>query len=78
MLRNNSFKKVTQKLVGVMTISPEHIEELRAILETEQKRQVTVDEAKEYGESLITVYKVLAGDREILGVNRVEGGENGK
>lgn len=72
-----TFKKVTQKLVGIMSISPECIEELRTILETEQQRQVTAAEAKEYGESLITVYKVLAGDREILGIERTKEGENG-
>ncbi len=72
----NSFKKVTQKLVGVMSISPERVEELRQILETEQNRQVTDAEAKEFGESMITVYKVLAGDREILGLNRTGDGEN--
>lgn len=77
MSRNYSFKKVTQKLAGVMSINAECVEELRTILETEQKRQVTSAEAKEYGESLITVYKVLAGDREILGVNRTEDNNNG-
>ncbi len=77
MSRSYSFKKVTQKIVGVMSISTECVEELRTILETEQKRQVTSAEAKEYGESLITVYKVLAGDREILGVNRTEDNTNG-
>jgi len=71
------FKKVTQKLVGVMSINSERVEELRTILETEQNRQVTAAEAKEYGESLITVYKVLAGDREILGVERTGEIENG-
>lgn len=71
------FKKVTQKLVGVMSINSERVEELRAILEIEQNRQVTALEAKEYGESLITVYKVLAGDREILGVDRAGESKNG-
>jgi len=71
------FKNVTQKLVGVLSIDSQRIEVLRTILEVEQNRQVTASEAKEYGESLITVYKVLAGDREILGVNRAEGSDNG-
>lgn len=71
------FKKMTQKLVGVMSISTDRVEELRQILEVEQNRQVTAAEAKEFGESLITVYKVLAGGREILGVDRAKDGDNG-
>ena len=74
---HGAFKKVTQKLVGVISIRSESIEELRIILETEQNRKVTASEAKEYGESLINVYKVLAGDREILGVERTEISDNG-
>jgi len=68
-----SIKSITQKLIGVITVRPERIEELRQILEFEQKRPVTPEEAKEVGESLITVYKVLAGDREILGIARTDG-----
>lgn len=71
-----AFKGITQKLVGVITVNDERIEELRAILEAEQKHPVTHEEAKEVGESLISVYKVLAGDREILGVARTEGESN--
>ena len=66
----------TQKLVGVITVDNERIEELRQILESEQNRPVTHEEAKNVGESLITVYKVLAGDREILGVARTEDKDN--
>lgn len=76
MVSKKSFKGITQKLVGVITINNERIEELRQILEAEQQRPVTHDEAKEFGESLITIYKVLAGDREILGVARTEGRNN--
>ena len=49
---------------------------MRQILESEQNRPVTHEEAKNVGESLITVYKVLAGDREILGVARTEDKDN--
>lgn len=45
-------------------------EKLRVIMENEQNRPVTLVEAKEYGKSLVSVYKALAGDREILGVSR--------
>lgn len=72
----NSIKGITQKLVGVITINNERLEELRQILEAEQKRPVTPDEAKEVGETLVTIYKVLAGDREILGVARTDGQNN--
>ena len=76
MVSKKSFKGVTQKLVGVITVNNERIEELRQILESEQNRPVTHEGAKNVGESLITVYKVLAGDREILGVARTEGKDN--
>ena len=76
MVSKRSFKGITQKLVGVITVNNERIEELRQILESEQNRPVTHEEAKSIGESLITVYKVLAGDREILGVSRMESEDN--
>lgn len=73
----DTFKKVTQKLAGVLSINNDQIEQLRSILEVEQQRPVTPEEAKEYGESLITIYKVLAGDREILGVDRIKENKDG-
>ena len=76
MVSKKSFRGITQKLVGVITVNNERIEELRQILESEQNRPVTYEEAKNVGESLITVYKVLAGDREILGVARTEDKDN--
>ena len=72
MVSKNLIKGITQKLVGVITVNNERIEELRQILEAEQKRPVTPEEAKAVGESLITIYKVLAGNREILGIARSE------
>jgi len=68
-----AFQSITQKLVGVITIDDKRIEELRAILEAEQERPVTHEEAKEVGESLVSVFKVLAGDREVLGLSKTEG-----
>ncbi len=65
---------VFQKMVGIVSINDARVEELRQILEKEQGHHVTPEEAKEYGQSIITVYKVLAGDREILGVDRVKDG----
>ena len=37
-----------------------HIEELRSILEKEQKRSISIDEANDIGNSLITFFEVLA------------------
>lgn len=51
-------------------VGNEQYEKLRKIIELEQSRPVTLDEAKEYGKSLVNIYKALAGNREILGVSR--------
>ncbi|HEV2402657.1 MAG TPA: hypothetical protein VGS08_00460 [Candidatus Saccharimonadales bacterium] len=67
--------KLSQKLAGVLTIKDSAIEELREILEAEQDKPVTQAEAKAIGESLITTFKVLAGNREILGVEKIRGGK---
>ena len=77
MVCKKSFKGITQKLVGVITVNNERIEELRQILESEQNRPVyPLRSEKRRRESLITVYKVLAGDREVLGVARTEDRDN--
>jgi hypothetical protein len=68
--------KLSQKLAGVLTIKDSAIEELREILEAEQDRPVTQAEAKAIGESLITTFKVLAGDRKILGVTESKEGNS--
>ena len=68
--------KLSQKLAGVLTIKDSAIEELREILEAEQGRQISQTEAKAIGESLITTFKVLAGDREILGVEGTQEGNS--
>lgn len=64
----NKFKQITQKLTGFVSISSEQVDELCLILESEQMRTVSHEEARLLGESLVTVYQVLAGDREILGI----------
>jgi len=73
MASNGSFKSITQKLIGVISIDNEAVEDLRKILEEERQQPITHEQAKEVGESLITVFKVLAGDREVLGVAKPEG-----
>lgn len=75
MTNKNSIKSITQKLIGVITIDRERVEDLRQILEFEHNRPVTAEEAEEIGKSLITVYKLLAGDREILGIGKIESNE---
>lgn len=75
MANKNSIKSITQKLIGVITIDRERVEDLRQILELEHSRPVTIEEAEEIGKSLITVYKVLAGDREILGIGKIDSNE---
>lgn len=54
----------------VFSISDESYEKLREILESEFKKPVSLAEAKEAGRGFINTYKLLAGDREILGVSR--------
>lgn len=65
----DALAKLSQKLIGALSLKDSAIEELREILEAEQGRQISQAEAKAIGESLITTFKVLAGDREILGID---------
>ncbi len=44
---------ITPKLDG--------LEELRSVLELEHNREFSIDETKEIGDSLITLYQVLGG-----------------
>lgn len=48
----------------------DEVEALRLILENEQKRAITYDEALEIGESLISYFKTLANqeDAAMLGI----------
>lgn len=47
-------------------VNDQDIEELRSILEREQKRKVTPEEADEVGRGLITVLETLANGRKII------------
>lgn len=60
-------------LVSIFTssfrVNDQDIEVLRSILEREQKRKVTFEEAEEVSKGLITVLETLANGRKIV-VNR--------
>jgi len=60
-------------LVSIFTssfrVNDRDIEVLRSILEREQKRRVTFEEAEEVSKGLITVLETLANGRKIV-VNR--------
>lgn len=47
---------------NIIALEPERIESLRQILEREQCREVSYDEALEVGRSLVRFYKALASD----------------
>lgn len=49
----------------VYTLKNENIESLRRILEHEQKRSISTDEAQNTGESLIRFFSVLADDEPL-------------
>ena len=68
--------KLSQKLIGAVTLKDSAVEELREILEAEQGRTVTYAESKAIGENLITAFKILAGGREIIGVEKSKEGSN--
>jgi hypothetical protein len=62
------FKKQNYELPVV--VSPERYEELRLIIKNEHGFLISFEEAKIIGDSLIKTYRILAGNREILGVKR--------
>ena len=49
-----------------MGVSEPDYERLRFILEAEQKRPISIEEAREVGDELIEFYKLLAGDKIIV------------
>ena len=57
-------------LISIFTssfrVNDQDIEVLRAILEREQNRRVTFEEAEEVGKGLITVLETLANGRKIV------------
>ena len=54
------------------TLDAERIESLRLILEAEQCRPVTYEEALEIGKSLINFFEVLADDSQYVEVEVAE------
>lgn len=69
---DNSFKG---KLTQFLSLDTARIESLREILQREQQREVSLEEAQAVGEGLINLYRHLAGDRKITGIRpEKEGG----
>ena len=62
--------KAFHNVIAILTIQfkvdTEAIEELRVILEKQQDREVTIDEAEAVGRSLISVVETLANGRMIV------------
>jgi hypothetical protein len=46
---------------GINQLESDPIEQLRSILEQQQRQPISYDEASEVGRSLLTFYKALAG-----------------
>ncbi len=67
----DKFHNLASMFTSSFRVNDQDIEELRAILEREQKRKVTPEEAEEVGKGLITVLETLANGRKII----VEKGE---
>lgn len=61
------FRKAKNQLSNFLLPDKERIESLRHILEIEQCRTVTFEEADEIGTQLIGLYEGLAGNRPITG-----------
>lgn len=51
---------MSSHLGEIIEVAPERIESLRLILEKEELRSVTYDEALEIGKALVRLYKTLA------------------
>ena len=64
------FGKLKKQLADVFMIDGEKVEELRQILEKEQKRQISYKEADEVGRELIGLFECLAGGRPIIKSNK--------
>lgn len=61
-----TFSKLTEKLFSVFEIDSERVDELRVILEREQNRKYTHEEAERIGTQLTELFELLAGDRKII------------
>lgn len=62
----NTFHNVVAILTKQFRVDDEAIEELRVILEKQQERDVTIEEAEAVGRSLISVVETLANGRTIV------------
>lgn len=62
----NKFYNLASIFTSSFRVNDQDIEELRAILEHEQKRTVTFEEAEEVGKGLVTVLETLANGRKIV------------
>jgi hypothetical protein len=60
------FRKVKKQLADIFMLDRERVEELRQILELEQKRKISHDEADEVGRELIGLFECLANGRPIV------------
>jgi flagellin-specific chaperone FliS len=59
------FNQTRDRLADVYVDDKYQIERLRKILEKELGRPVSIQDAKEIGTDLVTLYKALAGERII-------------
>lgn len=62
----DKFHNLASIFTSSFRVNDQDIEELRSILEREQKRKVTPEEADEVGRGLITVLETLANGRKII------------
>lgn len=69
----DKFHNLASLFTTSFSINNEEIEELRAILEREQKRKVTFEEAEEVGTGLVTLYETLANGRKIIATEKGDG-----
>jgi hypothetical protein len=63
--RIKRIQEAKTQLESVFVPEKERVEQLRLILEAEQKRKVTYEEAYEVGRELISFYQCLAGNKRI-------------
>jgi hypothetical protein len=63
--RIRKIQEAKDQLTTVFVPEKERVEKLRLILEAEQNRKVTYDEAYEVGRELISFYQCLAGNKRI-------------
>lgn len=66
------FHNLASLFASSFSVNSQEIEELRGILEREQKREVSFEEAEEVGKGLITLYETLANGRKIVATQKGE------